>query len=143
MPIANPVENWATWMFLGWSFDPSRHTSTYTGGAFRQLGLSRHATFIALRSQVARPRNSLSVYEDLVNAVRFAPAGWTLSVASFGLIHIDTRIRDGERPTSIAQVASAIASIYTALTESYRKVPVADRPAIDALAQRVLGMLAQ
>ena len=143
MPIANPVENWATWMFLGWSFDPSRHTSTYTGGAFRQLGLSRHATFIALRSQVARPRNSLSVYEDLVNAVRFAPPGWTLSVASFGLIHIDTRIRDGERPTSIAQVASAIASIYTALTESYRKVPVADRPAIDALAQRVLGMLAQ
>jgi hypothetical protein len=142
VPIANAVDNWATWMFLGWSFDPSQHSSSYTGGGFRQLGLTRHATFVALRSQVARPRNSLSVYEDLVNAVRFAPVPWTLPVASFGLRHLNERIADGQRPT-VEQTAMAIAQVTTALTEAYKKVPVADRAKIDALGQPLLAALAQ
>lgn len=143
VPIANAVENWATWMFLGWSFDPSRHSSSYTGGGFRQLGLTRHATFVALRSQVARPRNSLNVCEDLVNAVRFAPAGWTLSVSSFGLRHVNERLGAGEGPTSAEQIAMAIASVNTALTEAYRKVSATDRPKVEALGQPVLAALAQ
>jgi hypothetical protein len=57
-PVARPIENWATWMFLGWTFDPSRHPSVCTGGGFQQLGLTRHATFVARRSQVARLRNA-------------------------------------------------------------------------------------
>jgi hypothetical protein len=142
VPIANADVNWTTWMFLGWSFDPSQHSSSYTGGGFRQLGLTRHATFVALRSEVARPRNSLSVYEDLVNAVRFSPASWTLPVATFGLRHINERIADGQRP-SVDQVATATAQVTAALTEAYKKVPVADRAKIDALAQPLLAALAK
>lgn len=142
VPIANAVENWASWMFLGWSFDPSRHSSSYTGGGFRQLGLSRHATFVALRSQVARPRNSLNVYEDLANAVRFAPAGWTLSVSGFGLRHVSERLMNGDGPTGAEQIAMAIISVNSALTEAYRKVTVADRVKLEALGQPVLAALA-
>lgn len=143
VPIANPIENWTSWMFLGWSFDPSQHSSSYLGGGFQLLGLTRHATFVALRSQVARPRNSLSVYEDLVNAVRFAPAGWTLSVASFGLRNLNTRLAAGEGPTSVTAALAAIASVNSALTQAYKKVAVADRGSIDALAQPVLAALAR
>ena len=140
VPIANADVNWATWMYLGWSFDPSQHTSTYTGGAFRQLGLSRHATFIALRSEVARPRNSIAVYEDFVNAVRFAPSGWTMSVAAFGLRNIGERLAAGERP-SLAQIVTAIADIYSGISEAYKKVGVSDRANLDALAAPVLSAL--
>lgn len=143
VPIANMKENWATWMFLGWSFDPSLHSSSYTGGGFRELGLMRHATFVALRSQVARPRNSVNVYEDLLNAVRFAPAGWTVPVTSFGLRHVNERLGAGERPTSAEQIAMAITSVNTALTEAYRKVAAADRLRLEALGQPVLAALAQ
>ena len=140
VPIANADVNWATWMYLGWSFDPSQHTSTYTGGAFRQLGLSRHATFIALRSEVARPRNSVSVYEDFVNAVRFAPAGWTVPVATFALRNLGERLSAGERPT-LAQIVTAIADIYSGLGEAYKKVGVSDRAKLDLAAAPVLAAL--
>jgi hypothetical protein len=142
VPIANATENWTSWMFLGWSFDPSRHSSTYTAGGFKQLGLSRHATFVALRSQVARPRNSVNVYEDLFNAVRFAPAGWTVPVASFALRHVGSRLADGDRP-SLTDIAKAIASVYGALAEGQKKVPLGDRAALDALVQPVLAALVQ
>jgi hypothetical protein len=142
VPIANATENWTSWMFLGWSFDPSRHTSAYTGGSFRQLGLNRHATFVALRSQVARPRNSVDVYEDLLHAVRFAPASWTVPVARFALRHVSERLAQGDRP-SLTDIAKAIASVYSGLAEAYRKVPVADRATLDALAQPVLAALLQ
>lgn len=141
VPIANPVENWTSWMFLGWSFDPSRHPSVYTGGGFRQLGLMRHATFVALRSQVARPRNSLSAYEDLANAARFAPNGWTSAATSFGLRHLSERLAGGDRPTAAEQLAMAVTHVNAALTEAYRKVPAADRPALAALAEPVFAAL--
>jgi len=139
-PIANSAENWVSWMFLGWSFDPSKHSSSYTGGGFRQVGLMRHATFVALRSQVARPRSSLNPYEDLANAVRFAPAAWTTAVASFGLRQLDERQKSGDRPTA-AQSAMAVASINSALTEANKKVPLADRAKLAAMAQPLLAVL--
>jgi hypothetical protein len=141
VPIANATENWTSWMFLAWSFDPSKHSSTYTAGGFRQLGLNRHATFVALRSQVARPRNSVSVYEDLVNAVRFAPAGWTLPVASFALRNVSSRLAQGDRP-SLTDIARAVASVYGALADANKKVPVGDRGTLDALGTSVLAALA-
>lgn len=140
VPIANADLNWATWMFLGWSFDPSQHTSAYTGGAFRQLGLTRHATFIALRSQVARPRNSLNAYEDFLHAVQFAPSSWTMSVATFGLRNLGERLATGERPT-LAQIATAITQIYSGITEAYKKVGASDRAKLDVLAAPVLAAL--
>ena len=141
-PIANADVNWAQWMYLGWSFDPSQHSSSYTGGAFRQLGLTRHATFIALRSEVARPRNSVSEYEDYVNAVRFAPSGWTIPVAKFALQNLAERIASGDRP-SLSQIATAVAQIYNGLTESYKHVSVSDRAQLDAAAAPVLAALAK
>jgi hypothetical protein len=128
-------------MFLGGSFDPAVHSSSYTGGGFRQIGLMRHATFVALRSEVARPRNSASVYEDLLNAVKFAPAGWTTSVASFGLRHLDERLKAGDRPTATDVLATATTQVNSALTEAYKKVPLSDRPQLDALAKPVLAGL--
>lgn len=142
-PIANVNENWATWMFLGWSFDPSLHSSSYTGGGFRQLGLMRHATFVALRSQVARPRNSVSVYEDLANAARFAPAAWAASATGFGLRHASERLASGELPVSPELRAMAIAAVNTALTEANRKIPVADRQNLLTLAQPVIAGLSR
>ncbi len=142
VPIANPVENWVAWMFLGWSFDPSQHASVYTGGGFRQLGLIRHATFVALRSQVARARNSTSPYDDLLNAERFAPVGWTTAVASFGLRHLLERLQAADKPRA-DQMAGVTLTLNTALTEIGRKAPLADRPALAALGQQVLTALGQ
>jgi len=141
-PIANPVENWVAWMFLGWSFDPSQHASVYTGGGFRQMGLVRHATFVALRSEVARPRNSTSPYDDALNAIRFAPNSWTTSVATFGLRQLLERLQSGDRP-SASQIAGVVTSVNTAVTEANRKNAVADRPGIQALGQQVLTALGQ
>ncbi|HEV8150038.1 MAG TPA: hypothetical protein VGP61_07645 [Gemmatimonadales bacterium] len=143
IPIANPNENWVAWMFLGWSFDPSQHASVYTGGGFRQLGLVRHATFIALRSQIARPRNSTTPYDDLVNAVRFAPNSWTTSVTSFGLRHLLDRLQAGDRPQTTTQITSAIALVNSAVTEASRKVAATDRPGLQTLGQQVVTTLGQ
>jgi hypothetical protein len=139
VPIANPVENWANWMYLGWSFDPSQHASVYTGGAFRQLGLPRHATFIALRSAVARPRNSSSPYDDVANAVSFSPNGWAAAVAGFGLQHLLERLQAGERPPA-DQVANAVTRVNSAVQMGSQKSP-ASRPGLQALGQQVLALL--
>lgn len=142
VPIENADQNWARWMFLGWSFDPSLHSSTYTGGGFKQLGLMRHATFVALRSEVARPKNAGNgVYEDLVNAVNFAPTSWTMSVATFGLRHLDEREKAGDRPTTAELRATAISSVNSALTAAGKKVSASEKSQLDALAKPVLAGL--
>jgi hypothetical protein len=142
LPIANSDQNWARWMFLGWSFDPSLHSSTYTGGGFKQVGLLRHATFVALRSQVARPPNAGNgVYEDLLNAVKFAPTSWTVSVTTFGLRHLDEREKAGDRPATADLRTTAISSVSSALTEAGKKVSAAEKAQLDALAKPVLAGL--
>jgi hypothetical protein len=137
-PIDNAVGNWVTWMFLGWSFDPSLHSSSYTGGGFRQLGHVRHATFVTLRSQVARARNSTMVYEDLLNAAKFAPPHWTLNAVSFALSHSAERLAAGDRPATAALRAEAVARVNSALTESFKKIPGSDRSKLEALAAPVI-----
>jgi hypothetical protein len=141
VPIANPEQNWAAWMYLGWSFDPSKHSSSYLGGAFRQLGFNRQATFVALRSEIARPKNSMSIYEDAVNAVKFAPNAWATSVATFGLRHLNERIAAGEKPSTADNLALAATQVNSLVTESYKKIPVTDRAKVDALAQPLLAAL--
>ena len=142
VPIANPVENWAAWMFLGWSFDPSQHASVYTGGGFRQLGLMRHATFVALRSQVARARLSPSPYDDLLNAIRFAPATWVTNATGFGLRHLLERLQSGDRPKA-DQITGVTETLQSVQTEIGRRAPLADRPALQALVQQVVATLGQ
>ncbi len=140
VPIANPVPNWASWMYLGWSFDPSRHASVYTGGGLRQMGLVRHATFIALRSQVARPRASMSPYDDAFNAVNFSPMGWSSGVATFSLQHLRERLQNGDRPAA-DQVANAVVRVNGTVQLAVQKAPPAAGPAIQALGQQVLALL--
>lgn len=141
VPIANADQNWTAWMYLGWSFDPSKHSSSYLGGGFRQLGFMRQATFVALRSEVARPKNSMSIYEDALNAVKFAPNAWAASAATFGLRHLNERLSAGEKPSTAELKATATAQVNSLVTESYKKIPIADRARIDALAQAVLAAL--
>ena len=140
VPIENPIENWANWMYLGWSFDPSQHASVYTGGAFRQLGLTRHATFIALRSAVARPRNSASPYDDAANAINFSPISWVPAVATFALQHLRDRLAAGERPGP-AQIPAAVTRVNAAVQQATQKSPPAARPALQELGQQVLAFL--
>jgi hypothetical protein len=140
IPIANPIENWANWMYLGWSFDPSQHASVYTGGGLRQLGLTRHATFIALRSQVARAKNSPSPYDDIANAVNFSPMSWTPAVATFGFQHLVERLQSGDRPRP-DQIAQAVMRVNSAVQLASQKSPAAARPGIQALGQQVLSLL--
>jgi hypothetical protein len=141
--VSRVNENWATWMFLGWSFDPSRHPSVYTGGGLRSLGLNRHATFVALRSEVARPVNSPMVYDDLVQAVVFSPGGWTAATTAFGLRHLLERLAAGDRPTRPEQRIEAAAAVNRALMEAAKKVPLAERAALNLLAEQVLAGLGQ
>lgn len=141
--VENVNQNWATWMFLGWSFDPSRHPSVYTGGGFQQLGLPRHATVVAVRSQVARPRNSPMVYDDLAQAARFAPNEWTTAVTRFSLEHLLERLATGDRPMRPEQITEAIADVNRAILTANRKIPVADRAELQALAGQVIAALTE
>ena len=138
--VPHAIDNWVAWMFLGWSFDPSQHPSVYTGGGFRQLGLVRHATFVALRSQVARAPGGKAPYDDALNAERFAPAGWTTAVVTFGLRHLLERLGAGDRPSASVE-AEALAAVTTLLAEADRKAPMADRAAIQALGRQVVAAL--
>ena len=143
VPVANPEQNWTAWMFLGWSFDPSKHSSFYLSDGFKKLGLTRHSAFVTLRSMVARSRNSMSVYEDLLNTERVAPLTWTTSTVSFALRHLNERLAQGERPADATQKAAALSHVNTMLAEVAKKVSAADKAKIDALAQPVLSALNQ
>jgi hypothetical protein len=140
--LENRRTNWASWMYVSWMFDPSRHQAVYTGRGFQQLGLPRHATFIALRMQVARRAGSHGPYEDLRQAVIFAPAEWTTAVATFGYRHLLERIAAGDLPTNQSgDLARARARIQETAADLAKKAPPAERPALAALAQQVLAAL--
>jgi hypothetical protein len=141
VPIANPEQNWVTWMFLGWTFDQSLHPSFYVGRILGERGLSRHATFVALRSQVARPRNSTDLYEDLTSAARFAPPSWASSVMTFGLRHIEERLNAGELPPTENLRAVAVKSINLAIIQLDDKVSKAELARLQSLAQPLIAML--
>ncbi len=96
--LENREENWVAWMYLGWMFDPGRHASVYTGLGLVNFALDRHATFVALRSQVARPVGSPAIYNDVDSAANFAPPHWTFDAMRFGFSHILERISAGEIP---------------------------------------------
>ena len=138
--LANGPQNWASWMYLGWIFEPGRFPSVYTGNGLMRLGLPRHATFVALRSQVARPPLSVAVYADLESAARFAPAAWTTNVARFGFNHLLERVRAGDLP-SLERRAEARLRVDSAYAVAARKMPVDQRPALRQLADELLAAL--
>jgi len=83
----------------------------------------------------------MSIYEDAVNAVKFAPNAWATSVATFGLRHLNERVAAGEKPATADNLALAATQVNSLVTESYKKIPMADRAKIDALAQPLLAAL--
>ncbi len=138
--LPNARANWAAWMYLAWSFDPSLHPTVYTGGGLMAIGLPRHATFLALRSAVARPAGSETPYEDVAAAASFAPATWAYDVADFGFRHLLDRIAAGDVPPS-AQLAQARERVNATLTSALKKVPTTQSTALTALRDRVLTAL--
>ena len=96
--IDNATENWAMWMHMGWAFAPEMNSSFYLGEGLKRLGLRRHATFVALRSMVARSDGSHHAYRDLRNVVLFAPDHWVTEALKFGYKHLIDQLEQGKLP---------------------------------------------
>ena len=143
--VANPSRNTINWMYLGWMFDPSRHPTFYIANALAGNGLRRHATFVALRSEVARPAGSWdeheSIYDDVKMAVQYAPATWTVAVATFGFTHLLERLNSGEHPITASNFALARLQLTAAMTEAAKKVSGPELTALQALADQVKAKL--
>ncbi len=131
-------ENWAVWMWLGWSFEPDRHASVYLSQGLDRLGLNRHAVFHTLRAQVARPRNSLSVFQDVRTAARFAPAAWTFAAVDFAMRHARDRLEAGELPTDITRAVKEVRGAYTAAVPN---LSAAEQASLLVLRDEVLSRL--
>lgn len=138
--LANGERNWASWMYLGWIFEPSRFPSVYTGNGLMRVGLPRHATFVALRSEVARPAGSITPYADVEFAARFAPSAWAVNVVRFGYTHLLERLAARDLPPA-DRVVEARARVDSAFAVAARKVPADQRPALRQLADQVLAAL--
>jgi hypothetical protein len=135
----NAIENWASWMYLGWSFAPQQHASVYLGIALNEL-LARHSTFVALRSQVARGRRSLAPYRDVRNAAIFSPATWTRDAVRFGFSHLIDRLEEGDLPRDQA-LAEAERSVEEAYEIAARKLFNIDVDELRELRDHVLDLL--
>ncbi|MEK6597842.1 MAG: hypothetical protein AABY91_05875, partial [Gemmatimonadota bacterium] len=66
---------------------------------------------------------------------------WTSSATTFALRHLLERLNAGDKPTRPEQLTEAVTEVNAALVAALRKVPVADRAAISALAEQVLARL--
>jgi hypothetical protein len=138
--LAQGERNWASWMYLGWIFEPGGFPSVYTGNGLLRIGLPRHAAFVALRSEVARPAGSITPYADAEFAARFAPAHWTVNVVRFGYAHLLERLRRGDLPPA-DRLVEARARVDSAYAVAARKVVADYRPALRHLADEVLTAL--
>jgi len=139
--VDNRVANWASWMLLGWVFEPGRHASVYTGNGLLQSGLPRHATFVALRSQVARPRGSEAPFADAANAARFAPPHWTYDATRFAYGHLLERLGSGAGPVGADLLAEARSHVQQAYTAAAPKVTAAQRAELARQRDQLLAAL--
>ena len=138
LPLANSLENWARWMYLGWASEPGLHPSATLAAPLDALELPRHATFIALRSMVARPANSAAPFADLETAARFAPPGWSYDAVRFGLRFLIGRLETGLHMDA-AHADEARQAVIDAYTWTLRKeTTVTRRAELLGLVQTVL-----
>ena len=140
--FANAVENWASWMYLGWSFAPQQHASVYLAIALTRLELPRHATFVALRSQVARGARSVAPYRDARNAALFSPANWTREALRFGFDHLIERLEAGWVPREAEQLDEARRRVEEAYDIAARKLFNVQMAGLRAQRDRILALLA-
>lgn len=134
MAIPNAEENWATWMYLGWAFEPERHASVYLSTGLARQGLWRHGVFSALRSQVVRPENRGDAYKDLSTAVNLAPGHWIEDVATFGFNELIARLERGDVPD-----ATPFRNVREGMPESQMAIAVDGHERTRLLLQRRLG----
>jgi hypothetical protein len=139
--VDNGTANWASWMLLGWVFEPERHASVYTGNGLLELDLPRHATFVALRSQVARVPGSEAPYADAASAARFAPPHWTYEATRFAFDHLLGRLGSGERPAAGEPLEMARLHVQQAYTAAALKVTPAQRAELTRLRDQILAAL--
>jgi len=143
--IAHAVQNWALWMYIGWMFDPARVPAIYTVGGLREMGLPRHAAFIALRSLVARPFGNfdedVSPYMDLVQVAAIVPDHWAASAGKFALRALFERLDAGERAPNATETDKAVAQVDAAVTQLAPKVSSTDLTALTGLANQVKAKL--
>ena len=99
-PVPNAEANWVSWMYLGWVLAPGNHASGYTASGLGRVGLPRHATFVALRSMVARPAESPQPFADLATTAGQAPMGWLPAAYASGISALEARAARGWRPAS-------------------------------------------
>jgi predicted aconitase with swiveling domain len=143
--VANTVQNWVAWMYLGWMFDPAGIAAKYGTGGLRSMGLSRHATFVALRSMVARPPGAFE--EDLTPWIDFeefalsVPASWATPAATFALHHLINRLNSGDRPPAGPATDIAIHQVNSGMTTLATKVPAANLASLTTLSNQVITLL--
>jgi mono/diheme cytochrome c family protein len=139
--VDHRVANWASWMLLGWVFEPGRHASVYTGNGLLQSGLPRHAAFVALRSQVARPRGGEAPFADAAQAARLAPPHWTFDATRFAYGHLLERLATGDRPAGAELLAEARSHAQQAYAAAALKVTAVQRAELARLRDQILAAL--
>ncbi len=139
--LDNAEMNWASWMYLGWMFDPGRHASVYTGSGLTRIGLPRHATFVALKSQVSRRVGSAAVWPDARSAAQFAPPGWAFDATRLAYQHLLERLAEGERPKGDEALIEARSFVDRASELATRKVTPDERTELDQLRDQILAQL--
>lgn len=92
------AENWAAWTYLSWIVDPVRQPSALTADGLVDLGLRRHATFVALRSLVSRVLTDIEAYADIEAAANVATDAWVHDAVMFGLRALTERVETGDLP---------------------------------------------
>jgi hypothetical protein len=139
--IDNRIDNWVSWMWMGWAFEPAAHSSVYLSQGLELKGMLRHATLHILKSQVERGRNSTRPYGDLKNVSRFAPDAWLMNAMEFGYRHLLERLEDGEHPTSASGVTSAITLTERAYSDAVKRLTADQATVLVALRDQVLDHL--
>ena len=138
--IDNGVDNWVSWMWMGWAFEPNAHSSIYLSLGLQRKEMPRHATFHILKSQVERRRNSSAPYRDLRNVPRFSPDTWLMHAMEFGYDHLLERLEDGERPTGDG-LSLAIYETERAYRDAAKRLTVDHREVLAVLRDQVLDHL--
>jgi hypothetical protein len=138
--IDNGLDNWVSWMWMGWAFEPNAHASVYLSLGLKRKEMLRHATFHILKSQVERGRNSSTPYRDLRNVPRFSPDTWLMNAMEFGYNHLLERLEDGERPTGDG-LARAISETERAYRDAANRLTANQAKVLVVLRDQVLEYL--
>lgn len=139
---ANGLENWVAWMWTGWIFEPQNHATVYLASGLNARGMMRHATFMTLRSLVARPAESFTPFMDVRNTARFAPDHWAGDATRFALRNLEARVMASIRVNELA--GEDLAEAYLILEQTHRFVVEKDPEAglaIRELVDRIEDML--